>query len=60
MISKLTRPQVTQTQALAISAYNVAQAEFAVELLTLNGLTEAQATQALAMGYDIINGEESE
>lgn len=65
--SQLKRQIVTPSQATAIEAYRKATTRdfptmlFAVALLAEHGLTESQATQAIAVGYRTANyGEESE
>lgn len=62
-MTQLTRPTVTPSQSTAIEAYRKATTHdfptksFAVALLAEHGLTESDATRAIAMGYDVTNYE---
>lgn len=65
--SQLRLRVVTASQSTAIEAYRKATMRdfptmlFAVALLAEHGLSESQATQAIAVGYRVANyGEESE
>ncbi|MGN7387783.1 hypothetical protein [Sporosarcina sp. SAFN-015] len=66
-MTQLKRLQVTRKQAAAVEQYRQASAGndfnaylFAIVALNDAGLYEADATRALAVGYVITNGEESE